>query len=222
MSEIAPRPVRIALVDSGIDPGHPGCRGYALQSGWHIDADGGAFAEPIPRDPLGHGTAVATTLWSVCPRAVVVPLRVFDAAGRSSVRALVAALRQIAMTDVAVVNCSLGFDDDFGASRQAQSLLKDAAKFLLDRGVRIVVPAALPCGRANALAAIGGLELVVADGNVPAAQPRLLSVGAGSFWFASPFPPAGVPGLPPSHVHGSSLAVARTSGMLANALSLRP
>lgn len=212
------RQVRIAVVDSGVDPHHPGCRSGTIESGCRIDKDGSAHEEASSRDPIGHGTAVAATLLHVCPRAVLVPVRVFDELGNSSLPVLLAALRAVANLRVSVVNCSLGFDDALLATAEDRDELALVMRALVDAGTRVVVPAALPSGRKNALALAVGLDLVVVDGNCRSDAPEQRTIDGGTYWFASPFPPPSVHGMPASKVHGSSLAVARTSGAIAREL----
>lgn len=219
MTDRARARARIAVVDSGIDPAHPGVRGHAVAAGFHVSADGAVRGES-PRDPLGHGTAVAATVLDLCPTAELLAVRIFDGVGHGSPRALAAALRALLTRDVAFVNVSLGFEVPFaadGALPRDLDELASAAAALVANGVRLIAPFALPDGRANALATVPGLDLVVADANVPRRQPTCRRIDGRIVWFASPVPPDGIPGLPPARIRGSSLAVARVTGSLAGA-----
>ena len=61
------RPVRVAVIDSGVNPTHPHVGGVA--GGTAIAADGSSGDDYIDR--LGHGTAVAAALRSAVGRAAV-------------------------------------------------------------------------------------------------------------------------------------------------------
>jgi subtilisin family serine protease len=204
--------VRIALIDSGVDPSHPGLRGRCrIAAAVRVDDDGSVHAEAFARDELGHGTAVACAILDLAPGAELFVVRVFAGQPRCTPRALAAALRCAAAQGVAFANASLGLPalDD-------RELVAAAVRDLLAAGARLVAPATahgLPCLPGS----LPGVDAVVADANLPRRAPVLRQQGARAFWFASPLPPPGVPGLPPTHVFGDSLAVANVTGFLAAA-----
>ena len=104
--------VRVAVIDSGIDAGHPALEdcvdadaGIALRMG----EDGQAVEEPGPHDDLyGHGTACAGIIHSLAPKARLTSVRVLgkNLGGRSAVflRGLAWAVEQ----GFDVINLSLG------------------------------------------------------------------------------------------------------------------
>ncbi|MEY4831656.1 MAG: hypothetical protein RLZZ562_3452 [Planctomycetota bacterium] len=212
MREFAPR---VTLVDSGIDDGHPGVRGLAISAAFAVDADGCVVAEARCRDPLGHGTAIAATMRASSASLQVASIRVFDAVGDASPTALAAALRHAATLDAAVVNCSLGFSRT--ALRDAAwDAIADAATSILRAKKRLCVPAALHSGMRNALSLLDGVDSVVADPNLSLHESPRFHQAHGA-WFACSLPPSGIPGLPPSRIHGGSLACARVAVWLAAA-----
>lgn len=105
------RGVKIAIVDSGVDPTHPWLRG-ALLSHRHLEkrqeqhvvlADEGG-------DQSGHGTACAGLVHRMVPQAEIVSIRALGPDGRCSRGALISALRHCVKERYAVVNLSLGID----------------------------------------------------------------------------------------------------------------
>ncbi len=204
---------RLTLVDSGVDEGHPGVRGLAIPEAFWVDADGNVCAEARCRDPLGHGTATVATMRACCPSLRVSSIRVFDALGDATPMALAAALRHAARLDAEVVNCSLGFSRT-SLHDVAWTSISDAANSILRAKKRLCVPVALASGLRNALSLLDGVDSVVGDPNQDAhAAPRFDA--ANGAWFACSLPPPGIPGLPPSRIHGGSLACARVAAWLA-------
>jgi subtilisin family serine protease len=69
--------VRIAVLDSGIEIGHPDFRGRELDDDLVMDdADLGEFTEGNGEDIYGHGTAVAGIIWKIAPEAGITSFRV--------------------------------------------------------------------------------------------------------------------------------------------------
>lgn len=105
------RDVRVALVDSGVDPSHPwfaearldhvrveqGARGFGL-----VSDEGG--------DQSGHGTACAGIIHRMAPGVRLTSVRALGPDGRCSRDALLAALRYCVRERFSVVNLSLGID----------------------------------------------------------------------------------------------------------------
>lgn len=103
--------VTVAVVDSGVDLGHPDLAGR-LVPGW--DFVGG---DPDPTDENGHGTHVSGTVAAaedgagvvgVAPDAALMPLRVLDASGRGGSAGVAAGFARAGDAGVRVVNASLG------------------------------------------------------------------------------------------------------------------
>lgn len=83
--------IRVAVIDSGIDAGHPALEGcVAAENGiaLHLSEDGEMIEERGPHDDLyGHGTACAGIIHSIAPQARITSVRVLGHAltGRSKV-----------------------------------------------------------------------------------------------------------------------------------------
>jgi len=203
-------PPRVVVVDSGVDPGHPGLRGRAaVVAGPCFDGDGAREGGHGCEDLLGHGSAVAATVAAFVEELEVVSLRVFDREPVCDFRAVVHALRHALTLDATCVNLSLGT-----TSLRYRDELVELAEEARSRGVRVVAPASyggLPCDPG----CLQGFEGVVADTNVPPMVPELRRHGDRWVWFASPLPPRDADGGRKLRARGDSLAVAAVSGLLA-------
>ena len=112
----------VAVVDTGIDAGHPDLAGRIVPGFDFVDDDAD------PQDGHGHGTHVAGTaaagldgggVVGVAPRAAVMPLRVLDASGNGSSADVAAAFAYAGDRGVRVVNASLGSPYPSIAERKA-------------------------------------------------------------------------------------------------------
>src|SRR5215471_11437889 len=136
--------VHIALIDSGVDPSHPGVRGRGVvRAAVGVDDDGTVRDEAVARDELGHGTAVACALLDLAPQAEILVVRVFARQPRCTPRVLAAALRHAAASNCSFANASLGLP-----ALDERDLVAAAVCELLATGARLVTPATahgLPC-----------------------------------------------------------------------------
>ncbi len=100
--------VRIAVVDSGIDPPLLGER--AVERSFAVRRQGllTAVERATPGDASHHGTAVASIVRSLAPGVDLTSVRVVDEFGRGSSEALRAALEFCVRERFDVVNLSLG------------------------------------------------------------------------------------------------------------------
>jgi subtilisin family serine protease len=129
--------VVIAVIDSGVDPEHPDLKDHLLP-GWNL-VDNSADT----RDTRGHGTAVAGAaaagfnraqgLSGVAAGARILPLKVTDEMGYTSVNAVVKAIYLAANRGARIVNVSFEFVGGHPAVLQA-------ARYLHERGGMLVVP----------------------------------------------------------------------------------
>jgi subtilisin family serine protease len=101
--------VRVLIVDSGVDPDHPGLTGHVVRQ-FRVDIAGDAARvvdDPQAGDLVGHGTACAGIITAVAPGAEIVSLRVLGADNRGKGRALAAAIEWAVDERIEVVNLSL-------------------------------------------------------------------------------------------------------------------
>lgn len=132
-ANITPQPIRIAVIDSGVDATHPALRDVFLMNqneipGNGIDDDGNGFIDdtigydfvaerPTPQDEFGHGTHVAGLLSNVWSREGILGgawnarlriLRALDSKGKSNSIDLARAISAAIRGQVDILNCSWG------------------------------------------------------------------------------------------------------------------
>ena len=206
----APPPVRVAVVDSGVNPSHP-----------HIGrVAGGVMVVPGAAgggdclDRIGHGTAVTAAIQERAPGADLFIVKVFDRTLSASIDTLVAGIDAAWQHGADLINLSLGT-----ANQAHAAVLRAAAERAAAAGALIV-----SAGRHEEVRYLPGtLDGVVAV-ELDWTCPRLsVEVGADPerrpVCRASGYPrPA--PGIPPErNLKGPSFAVANVTGALARTLT---
>ncbi|MEZ5407333.1 MAG: S8 family serine peptidase [Acidimicrobiales bacterium] len=106
------RGVRVAVIDSGVEAGHPLLGGMVDEAGgvaFSVD-DGGHVARlDGPHDDVyGHGTACAGIIHALAPEATIVSVRVLDRSLQGSAAAFLAGLAWAVEQRFDVINLSLG------------------------------------------------------------------------------------------------------------------
>jgi hypothetical protein len=178
-------PVRVAIVDTGLDVDHPWSPANLWQNdgevpGNGIDDDGNGVVDdvygydfvhedPTPEDPNGHGTHVAALVagrrpggesgWGAFPEAEVMIARAFGPKGNSNSIDLARAVTYVARSGAELVNCSWG-----GGSYSLG--LADAFRMLRESGAHVLSSA--------------GNSSIDTDRypQVPLVYPRVVGVGA--------------------------------------------
>lgn len=205
------RGVRIAVIDSGVHPGHP-----------HLGpiAEGIAFtSEGEPHDDLvdrlGHGTAVTAAIQERAPAAEVCPVKVFDDRLATSVPTLILAIDWASERGCRLVNLSLGTPHAFRADELQPAIDRAAA-----RGSLVVSPRAHD-GRRWLPGSLPGAVGVELDWEVPRESVRVEERAGRAVVLASGYPRP-IPGVPPErNLKGVSFAAANATGVLALALEGR-
>jgi subtilisin family serine protease len=159
-SAITPRPVTVAVIDTGLDYTHPD---FARQSLWvnakeqlnGVDDDRNGFIDDVvgwnfaeshnnPWDRAGHGTLIAGVIAAstgnaigvagINPYARIMPLAVLNAAGNGRSSQVAAAVHYAVANGAQVINLSLG-------SENLSEVERRAIRRALDAGVVVVVAA---------------------------------------------------------------------------------
>lgn len=203
--------VRVAVIDSGVQPAHPHINAAALEAGCTILRDGSVSEEPTA-DRLGHGTAVTAAIQESAPGAICLPVRVFREQLAASPAALIAAIRWACERKVDLLNLSLG-----SQSERRRSVFADAVEDANERGIAIISPRQVD-GRPlfpGALPGVIGAEL---DRSCPRGRVTPVHTEEGLVFRTHGFPRS-IAGLPDrSNFHGISFAAARIAALAARSL----
>ncbi|MEK9167017.1 MAG: S8 family serine peptidase [Patescibacteria group bacterium] len=127
-SEVDLSPVKIAVIDSGIDTAHDVFKNITLETGWNtIDNNATMY------DDVGHGTHMAGIIALNAPNSIIIPYKIAGAKGGELSNVLTA--YQMAIDNGAlVINSSFGVVND---SYSLKKLVKKAQK----KGIVIVAAA---------------------------------------------------------------------------------
>lgn len=207
------RGVRVAIVDSGVHPGHPHVNG--VEQGVAIRDDGSLDDDFMDR--LGHGTAVAAAVREKAPDASLVAIKVFWQQLNTDVSSLVKGVDEACRRGAHVINLSLGTSNP-----AHRPLLEAAGERAIRRGAFIV--AAGEDGGVRWLpGTIAGVVVAArVDWNIPRDEYRVIVTGEGQVVSASGYP-RDISGVPRErNLKGLSFAVANTTGFVARALEMRP
>lgn len=201
--------LRVAVIDSGVAPGHPHVG--ALACG--ISLVGDDRADTVDR--LGHGTAVAAAIREKLPEATLVPVRVLDRTLATSARMLADAIVWAVEDGARLVNLSLG-------TRNAVHvpIFEAALSAALVRGALVV--SAYDDGEVQWYpGSLAGVLGVVVDPSCPRFS-LAVSASADGPVGASPWPRP-IPGVAAErNLSGVSFAVANATGLIGRLLGARP
>jgi hypothetical protein len=187
--------MKIAIIDSGIHPGHP-----------HVGEIAGAV-QITPSgegddtiDRLGHGTAVAGAIREKAHNAELYAVKIFDRRLTTNIGVILRALAWCHQHRMDIINLSLGTANPAHRGAFLEVLSHD---FLVVSAAQ-VLPGSLP-----------GVIGVAPD----AACPRDAFRYRDGIFHASPYPRP-IPGVPASrNLQGASFAVANMTGFVARALT---
>jgi len=100
--------VRVAIVDSGVEAGHPAIAGAVSRSvRVELDGDEAIVVDDEPVDVVGHGTACASIIRDLAPDAELISIRVLGPDNRGKGLAFAAGLEWAIEQGAAVINLSL-------------------------------------------------------------------------------------------------------------------
>ena len=207
--------MRIALIDSGINPAHshvgPLAGGVAFSAG-----PNGEVRQTLDyRDSLGHGTALAGILKFKAPQAELFAVKVFADRLVTSIETLEAALLWAIEHGMHVINLSLGTANPEHRARMARIVARA-------KRARTLIAASSPPEAADMLpAALDGIFGVAASNDCSWSEYRY--VAEGPIHFQAHPSPRPLPGLDQSrNYRGHSFASAHLSALLALLIEDRP
>ncbi len=198
--------VRVAVIDSGVNPNHPHIQGLA--GGIAIGMETGMNSYV---DFLGHGTAVLAAIQEKAPKAACYAIKIYYRSLRTDINFLIAALNWAIGEGVDVINLSLGTANPAHYDRMIPVVRKaNDAGVLLVSAAEIdsvpLLPGSLP-----------GVIGVGVDWTCPRSEFRKNPSGRVPRWLASGYPRS-LPGVAPSdNLRGISFSVANMSGFVARA-----
>jgi hypothetical protein len=190
--------MKVAVIDSGIHPGH--LHVGAIAGGVGVTDSG--FTDDIV-DRLGHGTAVAGAIREKAPEAELYAVKVFDRRLSTNIETILRALEWCIEQHMDVINLSLGTNNP--AHRQRFERL------LASGGLVVSAADRLP----GSLSPVIGVAMEVDC-------PRDVYRYRDGIFYASPYPRS-IPGVPTArNLQGASFAVANMSGFVACTLASSP
>jgi hypothetical protein len=195
------RGLRIAVIDSGVNPSHPHIGRIA--GGVTITADS---EDEDYIDRLGHGTAVMAAIQEKAPAADYFAVRIFERGLKANVDVLVRALEWCVLHQMDLINLSLGTTNPAHAER-----------FTFWRNSAILVSARFAGTEPAYPGSMEGAISVEADPGIPRDHYGVRIVERQIAFLASPYPRP-ISGLPPErNLSGASFAVANMTGFVARA-----
>ena len=204
-----PRPVRVAVVDSGVNPSHPHIGRVA---GGLTVVPGAADGDPVDR--IGHGTAVTAAIQERAPGADVFIVKVFDRTLSASIDTLIAGIDTAWRQGADLVNLSLG------TANQAHAAALRAAADRAAAGGALIVSAGLHENVRYLPGTLDGVVAVELDWTCPRLAVEVRTDAARRPVCRASGYPRPAPGIPPErNLKGLSFAVANVTGVLARTLT---
>jgi hypothetical protein len=131
-----PMPLKIAVIDSGINRNHSHVRKVAGGHGYRINGNGQVELHPDFEDEIGHGTAIAGILSQKAPFADLYGIKIFRKELAASAYVLMIALKWAIEAKMKIIHLSLG--TEVGAYREDFKALCRTAH---DSGITILAAA---------------------------------------------------------------------------------
>lgn len=196
LAEKNPKPVRVAVLDTGIDARHEALSGRVVRSVGYRRDNAESIAVTLSRkannDPSGHGTGAAAIIAALAPNARLIDYRVLDADNSGYGSTVLQGLRDAIGSEAEIINLSVAFTKDRYWDETAR-LLEEAY-----RRNKIVVAAKRNIPRPD-------------DLGLPAELSNAISVDMGDY--PNPFTLRYLKEAPIEFsAHGASVLTARTGG----------
>lgn len=198
------KPIRVAVIDSGVNPDHPHV--LPIAGGVHITPDG---IEPCFTDFLGHGTAVTGAIREKATSAAIYAVKVFDRSLSTTGQVLLRALDWCLDEQIDFINLSLGtLNTDYIPSFETriERALTNAST---------IVSAYEMNGQPAFPGSLSGVAGVKLDNSCSRDRYFEFQQDGRRIFAACGFP-RNIPGVPPRrNLQGISFAVANVTGWLA-------
>lgn len=211
LANFSGRGVRVAIIDSGVNPAHPHVGG--VQGGLFLNADGESQSF---LDYIGHGTAVAGAIREKAPEASLYALKVFDRTLRAEAGTIVRAIDWAIEHEMQIVNLSLGTINQLHRER-----FEEVAARAVEKNV-ILVAAREIDGRATLPGCLDSVIGAGLDWECPRETYRFTVTNSHTTFLTSGYP-RGIPGVPQErNLQGISFAVANLTGFVTRAKQACP
>ncbi len=105
-------PLKIAVIDSGINPSHSHVGNVVGGHGYRINGDGQVELHPDFEDGIGHGTAIAGILNQKAPLADLYGIKIFQKELTAPASVLMAALKWTIEAKINIIHLSLGTENE--------------------------------------------------------------------------------------------------------------
>lgn len=205
------RDVKVAIIDSGVNPVHPHVGGVA----------GGARISSSESDSsidyldfIGHGTAVAGAIREKAPDAQLYAVKVFDRALTTNIEAIIKAIDWCVENEMDVINLSLGT-----VNIEHRGVIEQAVARAAEKGT-VLVAAREMSGKPSLPGCLPSVIGVVVDWEISRDRYKVNCSGDDLEFIASAYP-RDIPGVPRErNMSGISFAVANMTGFVARAREL--
>ena len=210
-SDFTGQQVRVAILDSGVNPAHPHVSEVAGGVNLSADIESRNFL-----DFIGHGTAVAGAIREKAPGAMLYAVKVFDQTLRTNAEIIVRGIEWAIEHEMHIINLSLGtlnkaHCERFNQIIERASACKIAVVAAREMSGEEVLPGCLP-----------GVIAVGLDSNCPRDFYRNERFGDRLVFMTSGYPRS-IPGVSPErNLNGISFAVANMAGFVARARQAYP
>ena len=205
--------VRVAIIDSGVNPAHPHVGGVA--GGARITASETDSSNDY-LDYLGHGTAVAGAIREKAPDAQLYAVKVFDHVLTTNIEVIIKAIDWCIENQIGVINLSLGT-----ANADHLEVMEMAVSRAARTGIALVA-ARETSNKPSFPGCLPSVIGVAVDWHCPRTGYAVRDSDDGPVFFASAYP-RDIPGVPRErNLNGISFAVANMTGFVARAKEMAP
>ena len=207
------RGVKVAIIDSGVNPSHPHVGG--VSGGTRISSND-TTSSPDYLDFIGHGTAVTAAIREKVPEAQLYAVKVFDRTLTTNIEVILKAIDWCVNNEMDLVNLSLGT-----ANNEHRDLMERAAARAVAKGTTLVAAREM----SGALSLPGCLPSVIGvdvDWECSRDDYKVKHLDDGPVFIASAYPRE-IPGVSRErNMSGISFAVANMTGFVARAKEFAP